>query len=158
MQQMESLIRDIRFGIHLLWKDRSFSLTAVLTLGICIAANTSIFTVVHSVLLRPLPVPDAGRILIMSNQYPKAGIELLDSGVADYYDRLREVPALGEQAIFRFNDQTLEVDGTAERVRGMTATPSLFRLLQAEPVLGRVFTPEEGEVGQDKKVILSYAL
>ena len=62
------VIRDIRFGLKLLWKDRGYAATALLTLAVCIGANTAIFTIVNSVLLKPLPVPDSDRILLMSNR------------------------------------------------------------------------------------------
>ena len=67
------MLHDIRFSLRLLWKDRGYALTAILTLAICIGANTAIFTIVNSVLLKPLPVPDSNRILLMSNLYPNAG-------------------------------------------------------------------------------------
>ena len=88
------MIRDVLFGLRVLWKDRGYALTAILTLAVCLGANTAIFTIVHSVLLKPLPVPDSDRILLMSNQYPNAGTgsaTFTNSGVPDYYDRLREV-------------------------------------------------------------------
>src|SRR5215510_7224194 len=65
------VFHDIRFGLRLLWKDRGYALTAILTLAICIGANTAIFTIVNSVLLKPLAVPDSSSLLLMSNQYPK---------------------------------------------------------------------------------------
>ncbi len=67
------MLHDIRFGLRLLWKDRGYALTTVLTLAICLGANTAVFTIVDSVLLKPLPVPDSNRILLMSNLYPNAG-------------------------------------------------------------------------------------
>ncbi|HEU0107484.1 MAG TPA: hypothetical protein VFT38_14995, partial [Vicinamibacteria bacterium] len=68
---MDWLIRDLRGAVRLLARDRAFSLTAASTLAVCIAANAALFTVVHHVLLRPLPVPEPGRILLMSNIYPR---------------------------------------------------------------------------------------
>ena len=85
------MLHDIRFGLRLLWKDRGYALTAVLTLAICLGANTAVFTIVNSVLLKPLPVPDSNRILLMSNLYPNSGTAAansVNSGVPDYYDRL----------------------------------------------------------------------
>src|SRR5437867_11630705 len=95
-------MRDVKFGIRLLWKDRGYAATAILTLAVCIGANTAIFTIVHSVLLKPLPVPDSGGILLMSNQYPNAGRTALstNSSVPDYYDRLRDLTVYEEQAMF----------------------------------------------------------
>src|SRR5438445_3521312 len=144
------MLRDVRYGLKLLWKDRAFAATAILTLAVCIGANTAIFTIVNSVLLRPLPAPESDRILLMANQYPKAGTGLTtftNSGVPDYYDRLRDVTVFEEQAMYNFTSQAIEIDNTPQRVRGMNATPSLFRLLRIPPALGRGFEESEGEIG-----------
>jgi putative ABC transport system permease protein len=96
------LFRDIRFSLRLLWKDRGYATTTILTLATCIGANAAIFTIVHSVLLEPLPVPDSNRILLMSNQYPNAGTGIqayTNSGVPDYYDRLRDVRVFEEREV-----------------------------------------------------------
>ena len=94
---------DIRVGLRLLWKDKAFTLTALLTLALCIGANTALFSVVHNVLLRPLPVPESDRIVQMGNAYPGAGVGAAlgtSSGVPDYYDRLRETDVFEEQALY----------------------------------------------------------
>ena len=156
---MDSWFRDLRFGARILWKDRGFATTAILTLAICIGANAAIFTIVNSVLLSPLPVPESDRIMLVSNQYPNAGVgNSPNSGVPDYYDRLRDVDVFEEQAVFGGQGSTLEIDHTPRRVRGMQATPSLFRLLGVGPVIGRTFGEEDGEVGNDQKIILSHGL
>ncbi len=69
---MGALIQDLTFAGRLLWKDRSFTATVLLTLGLCIGGNVATFSVVYSVLLKPLPVPEADRILLIYNQYPGA--------------------------------------------------------------------------------------
>src|SRR5689334_1108647 len=95
------MIRDIQFGLKLLWKDGAYAATAILTLAICIGANTAIFTIVQSVLLRPLPMPDSDRILLVSNQYPNATSTVsINSGAPDYYDRLRYMHVFEEQAMY----------------------------------------------------------
>lgn len=156
---MQTIYRELRHGIRSLLKDKGFSTTVVLTLALCIGANTAIFAIVHSVLLRPLPIPHAEQILLMANQYPRAGASgSNNSGAADYYDRLRDVTAFEQQAMFNFGDQTADLNGTAVKFTGMNATPSLFRLLQVSPLLGRTFTDDEGEIGRQQKVLLSYGL
>jgi predicted permease len=155
----ENLIHDIKLGARSLLRDKGFAATVVLTLAICMAAYTATFAIVHSVLLRPLPVPNADAIVLMANLYPKAGATDQDvSGAPDYYDRLRVVTALQEQAMFDQIDTTLKVDGTAEQVAGMEVTPSFFKLVRIAPARGRAFAPEEGEIGHDHEVILSHAL
>jgi putative ABC transport system permease protein len=150
---------DLRVALRLLWKDKAFTITAALTLALCIGANTALFSVVHNVLLRPLPVPESDRIMLMGNAYPGAGAAIGgSSGVPDYYDRLRDVSAFEEQALYNGRNHSIDQSGTPTRVRVTHATPSFFRLLRVAPMLGRIFSPEEGELGNEKKAILSYAL
>jgi hypothetical protein len=156
---MGSFFRNLRQAVRSLMGDKGFTVTVVLTIAVCIAANTATFAVVNSVLLRPLPVPDAGSILLMANRYPKAGADFgYNSSTGDYYDRLRDVHVFSEQALFLTSGQTLEIQGAPERVTGMVATPSLFRLLRVSPAYGRAFSDPEGEPGGDKKAILSDGL
>ena len=156
---MESLTREMKMAIRSLARSRSYGLAVLLTLSTCIAVNVAIFAIVNSVLLQPLPVPNAQEIVLMSNRYPKAGVgEQNISSSGDYYDRLENVKALQEQAEFRFSDQTININGVPEQAKAMIATPSLFPLLRAQPAWGRAFTNAEGEIGREHKVILSYGL
>ena len=72
---MERVIRDAKFAARLLWRDRTFALTTLLTLAVCIGANAAIFAVVNSVLLRPLPVPEPEQLVRIFNSYPRAGVD-----------------------------------------------------------------------------------
>ncbi len=153
------MIRDLKYGIRFLIRSKGFAVAVILTLSACIGVNVAIFAIVNSVLLRPLPVPDSQDIVLMSNRYPKAGVdEQFISSSGDYFDRREKVTALAEQAAFRFSNETIDINGTAEREMAMTATPSLFNLLRVEPLLGRTFGAEEGEIGAEQKIILSYGL
>jgi predicted permease len=155
---MESFLHDLRVGTRLLLKHRAFSVTAALTLAVCIGANSALFSVVHGVLLRPLPVPDSDRIVLMGNWYPNAGPGGGSAGVPDYYDRLRETTVFEQQAMFNSSNVSIDQSGTPNRVRVMNVTPSFFPLLRVSPALGRVFAEEEGTLGHEKEVILSYGL
>jgi hypothetical protein len=156
---MGSALRNLKHAFRSLMGDKGFTITVVLTIAVCIAANTATFAVVNSVLLRPLPVPEARSILLMANRYPKAGADSgYNSASGDYYDRLRDVHVFSEQAVFRTMGQTLDLQGTPERVTGMAATPSLFRLLRVSPAYGRAFSDAEGEPGAGNKAILSDGL
>jgi hypothetical protein len=124
---------DLRVGLRLLLKDKAFTITAAATLAMCIGANTALFSVVHNVLLRPLPVPDSQRLVLMSNTYPKAGAEGLgSSGVPDYYDRIRDVAVLEDQAVYQTRTMAIDQNGTPARVLTMIATPSLFHLIKGD--------------------------
>ena len=99
---MDIWISDLKYSARSSLKDWRFSGMVVVTLAICIGANTALFTIVNSVLLRPLPVTDADSILLMSNAYPKAGVgDTRFSSAGDYYDRLKGVTAFQDQAMFK---------------------------------------------------------
>ena len=152
------MLQDVRFGLRLLWKDRGFAATALLTLALCIGANAAIFAVVNSVLLQPLPVPQSAQLVHMYNAYPAAGVTGGSTGVPDYFDRLTETSAFQEQALYDTRGVTIGGgEGEPQRVTAMVATPSLLRLLQVQPLRGRVFTEEDGQEGRTHKVVLTYA-
>ena len=158
-QIMETFLFDLKYSARSLWRAKGFALTVFLTFSVCIAANTALFAIVNSVVLRPLPVPEANSVVLMSNEYPKAGvIGINNSSSGDYFDRVREMTVFESQAVFRERDQTVELNGLPQRIHGMVVTPSWFKLLRVSPALGRPFSDEEGEVGQDHEVILSHGL
>ncbi len=156
---MDWLGRDLRVSLRRLLRDRAYAATVIATLSLCIGANTALFAVVYNVLLRPLPVPEPHRVLLMSNLYPKAGVtDSSNSGVPDYYDRLRAVSVLPDQALFNHGSVAVGQEGVPTRVRVGNVTPSFFRVMPVRPALGRTFTEAEGEVGNERKVLLSQAL
>src|SRR5688572_7378807 len=156
---MDRLLQDLRFGARLLWKDRSFSLTTIATLALCLAANVAIFAVVDGVLLKPLPFPEPDRLVRMFNKYPGAGVVAGGSnGVPDYFDRKRDMTVLEETGLFREAGVTLSGAGLSEaqRIQAMIVTPSFFRVLRTQPLRGQLFTEEQGELGQERVVILTH--
>lgn len=155
---MERLLQDARYGVRVLLKDRAFTMTTVLTLALCIGANAAIFAIVNSVILRPLPVPGADRLVLLYNSYPRAGVVRASTGVPDYYDRLRETDVFEELALYQQRGVTVGGQGSVERLTALAARPSLFRMLRATPARGRTFTDEEAEPGADRKVVLSDSL
>lgn len=156
---MDSFFLDLKYAVRSLSRSKGFALTFLFTFLVCIAANTALFAIVNAVVLRPLPVPQADSLLLISNEYPKAGVVGINNvSVGDYYDELREMTALESQALFRYRDQTLDLNGVPQRMRGMLVTPSWFRVLRVAPALGRPFSDAEGEIGQEHEVILSYGL
>src|ERR671936_1658315 len=147
-------MNDFTVGLRLLGKDKAFTLTAALTLAVCIGANTALFSVVHHVLLRPLPFPDADRIVLMGNQYPGAGVESGEnSGAPDYYDRLREMTVYDEQAMYNSSNVSVDQSGTPTRINVTNVTPSFFRVIQVQPRIGRTFSEAEGQIGNERKVV-----
>jgi putative ABC transport system permease protein len=155
---MPQFLQDLRFAARLLLKQKGFAITAILTLAACIGANATIFSVVNAVLLRALPFPDAGQLVTIMNSYPKAGVERSSNGVPDYFDRRRETDVFEEQALYRQRGQTIGTETQPERVQSFQVTPSIFRVLRAEPHRGRLLTDADGEVGQERKVVLSHSI
>ena len=149
---------SLRHTVRLLLKDRSFTVTALLTLALCIGANTAIFSVVRSVVLRPLPVPEADRLVQVYNSYPNAGAERAGAAVPDYFDRLKAVPALEVQSVFRQSGATLGADKGAERLKTVVSSASFFRMLQVQPVIGTLFTENDEAEGAPRRVLLSHAM
>jgi predicted permease len=148
----------IRVSLRQLWKDKAFTLAAVATLAVCIGANVALFSIVDHVLLRPLPWPNAKRIVLMANQYPGAGVGVSsNSGVPDYYDRLRETTVFEQQALYRWDNVSVNQDGAPSRVLVMDVTPSFFGVLGVTAARGRTFTGAEGEIGNEHRAVLSYA-
>jgi predicted permease len=155
---MSTLFQDLKFAARLLWKDKAFAIGAVVTLAVCIGANAAVFCIVNSILLRPLPFPEADRVMLLHNSYPKAGADDVDTAVPDYYDRLRETTVFEEQALYRELGGTIGSGERAERLSGLRVTPSFFRLLRVNQVRGRAFGEDDAVVGQERKLILSYGL
>ena len=155
---MNALWRDLKFGARLLLRERGFTLTALLTLALCIGANTAIFTVFRSVLLRLLPYPQPDGLVTMYNVYPGVGVHRGSNGVPDYLDRRQETEVFEEVALFGSSGYDVGADGAPQKLFGIYTTPSLFRLLRVPPLLGRAFVEEEATLGKEKVVVLSYGL
>jgi predicted permease len=150
------MIQDLKYSLRLLLKDRSFTITALLTLTLCIAANTAMFSIVRSVVLKPLPFSGSERIVYMYNSYPGAGAPRVGTAGPDYFDRQEAVPALDMLGAFQNGQRTFGDPNGPEQLNLLVATPSFYRILQVNPAVGRIFTDEEGEEGKDRKVLLSY--
>ncbi len=153
---MDTLLHDLRFGLKLLWKEKAFSATVLLTLAVCIGANATIFSVVNTVLLRPLPYDDPQELLTLFNSYPGAGAERASNGGPDFFFRRERIDALAEVANFQQWGNTLGEAGSTERVQSLRVTSTFLPLLRVSPVLGRNFTWEEMEEGNHRKAILFY--
>jgi predicted permease len=151
-------MRDIQHAFRVMIREKTFSAAVVLTLGLCIGANAAIFTIVNAVLLRSLPYPDAHQLVWVANSYPGAGVAEADNSVPDYDDRRDGVPAFEEIALYDLSGRTVGTTTGAERMTAVELTPSLFRILRAQALRGRVFSEEDAVVGQQQKVVLSYAL
>jgi putative ABC transport system permease protein len=155
----ERWLRELKLGQRALRKDRGYTATSLVTLAICLAGHAAIWAGVNALLFHPLRVPEPERVLLMANQYPRVEVRRATrSATPDYDDRLRHVTAFDEQAFYNYYAATIETGGLATRMRGMVATPSLFRLLRVNPAHGRIFTDDEGSLGNEARIILTDGL
>lgn len=149
---------DLRFALRSLAKTPGFTLIAVLTLALCIGANSAIFSVVNAILLKPYPWPGSERLAFVYNSYPLMGLPNAGTAIPDYLDRRAGVSGFEDSALYTNNSFNLASDGEPERIVGLRATPSLFSTLQSQALLGRVFSDAEAQPDSEKVVVLSHAL
>jgi putative ABC transport system permease protein len=151
-------MQDIRYALRALRKQPIFALVAVATLTLGIGANTAIFSLLYQYLLRPLPYPDAQRLVFIWNTYPLMGLQQASVSIPDYLDRKTQASAIEDATLFMNRGLSLAADGEPVQVRGLAVTPSFFTTLQRHPFLGRAFVDAEAQIGADKSVILTYSL
>jgi predicted permease len=139
----------------LLQKTPGFTATALLTLAVCLGANLTIFAVIDSVLLRPLPFPEPDRLMMIFNTYPKAGVDRDGSSLTNYYERRGRIPAFSSLSIYNYGTEIIGEPGSTEREQTMRVSPDFFSTLGVGPVIGRTFTDEETTSKTDHVAILS---
>src|SRR5580704_4018750 len=157
LNPFDELLRQLRHAARLLRKTPRFTATALATLAVCLGANLTIFAVVDSILLRPLPFPGASRLVTVFNTYPKAGVDRDGSSVANYYERRGKIPAFAGVAMYSYGTAVVGETGSTEREQVARVSPEFFSTLGAGPVMGRSFTYEETSFQTDKVVILTDA-
>jgi putative ABC transport system permease protein len=155
---VDTLRHDLKFAIRMLVKDRGFAVTTIVTLAVCIAANSALFTVVRSVLLRPLPYPESGRLVFSYDSFPGAGVDRAGTSVPNYMDRLVLTDVFDSQALYQWSGYRVGQGAAAEGVSAMNVTPSFFHVLRASAAQGRLFTEDDGMPGRNRVVVLSYAM
>jgi putative ABC transport system permease protein len=156
---MHTLTQDFRFAIRMLLKNPGFSAVAVLTLALGIGANTAIFSVVSSVLVRPLPFKDPDRLVTVWERNLKKGYEMNHAGVATFLDWKAQNNVFQSMAAFGIDEGlSLTGDHEPERVNAVPVSANLFDVLGVNPTVGRTFRAEEETPGSDQVVILSHGL
>jgi putative ABC transport system permease protein len=158
---MRNFISDLGHGFRTLLRNPSFSATAALLLALGIGANTAIFSVINSVLLRPLPYEDSSRIMQIWHVPPAKsfpGLTLFSVSPANYLDWQSQSHSFEEMAAYggaRFNIGGKE---RPEAIQAAPVAPDFFSVLRVHPLLGRTFSPEEDRPGQGHVVVLGNAL
>ena len=156
---MNTLLQDIRYGLRMLLKHKSFTVVAVIALGLSIGANTAIFSLVNGVLLRPLPFPDPQRIISIEGRNLAAGISESNISFLDFTDWSQQTDLFTSAAAYWTGEAHLGADGTApERVPRAGVTAGFFSVLGVQPILGRSFIPEDDKGWPQTVAIISHGL
>ena len=152
---MQTLWQDLRYGLRMLAKAPGFTIVAVLTLALGIGANTAIFSVIHAVLLKSLPYPDADRLMIVNEYSVRNGEESVSW--MDYLDWRQQNRSFEEMATYNTTDFNFTGSATPEVIHAGRVTSAFFALTGATTILGRTFNAEEDMPGVNRTAVISYA-
>ncbi|MEP6914545.1 MAG: ABC transporter permease, partial [Acidobacteriota bacterium] len=151
---LEHLWGDLRYGVRAMRRAPTFSLVVILTLALGIGVNTAIFSVVHGVLLKPLPYPSSERLVWLGEAAGEAtGISVTWPNFRSWRSENRSFDAI---AAFQFGGLTLTGRGDALSLRGLIATPEYFPLLGMRPLLGRLFVDQDDRPGAAATIVLNH--
>ncbi|HKY45822.1 MAG TPA: ABC transporter permease [Pyrinomonadaceae bacterium] len=153
---MDHLIKDIRYGVRSFLKRPGFLVIAVSTLALGIGATTAMFTVVNSVLLRPLQFPESERVVVLESVNPQLGVLQSNVSVPDIADWQTQSQSFEQIAAFVTTSFFLVTEDESERVRAAGVTPEFFPLFRTNPLHGRLFQPDDFQPGKEP-VVISYA-
>ncbi|HZF37597.1 MAG TPA: ABC transporter permease, partial [Blastocatellia bacterium] len=155
---METFWQDLRFGFRQLLAKPGFPAIAILSLALGIGANTSIFSLVDAVLLRPLPFRDPDRLVMVWEDFAQIGFPRNTPAPANYVDWKAQNRVFEDMAALSWRSFNLTDEGEPERVEAHAVTANFFPLLGVKPELGRVFTQEEDKPDGNKVALVSHGL
>ncbi len=149
--------QDVRFAVRTLLRTPGFTSAAILSLGVGIGLNTAIFTLINSMLLTPLPYPEADRVVFVWSVPPNEPADLRSVTVPDFLawrEQQRSFDALGAISVNPRDLGAGEAGRAAERVQAEQVTPDILRVFGIQPAIGRYFTPAESEFQPAQPVVL----
>ncbi|MEJ7809819.1 MAG: ABC transporter permease [Gemmatimonadaceae bacterium] len=155
---MTSLLQDLRHALRSLRTSRGFAAVAVAVLALGIGANTTIFSLVNAVMLRPLPFVDARELYMLYSRQPAQGITRSSVSAPDVEDWRRGVRSFEALAGYLGSTVTMSGGGDAERLRSALVTPDFFKVLRVRPAAGREFAAEEFAPGGPRVALISDGL
>jgi putative ABC transport system permease protein len=158
---MTITVQNMKFAIRLLRKNPGFTCVAVVIMALGIGANTAIFSVVHAVLLEPLPFRDADRLVQIWHVPPQAsfpGMTWFSVSAANFLDWQKQNDVFEQMALYGGAGYDITGAGKPESIHAATVSSDFFSVLGVQPLHGRVFLPEEDRPGSNHEVILSYKL
>src|SRR4030095_5466214 len=151
-------MNDFRFAIRQLLKTPAVTVLAIATLAIAIGANTAVFSLINTMLIRPLPYRAPQELVLLWQRFSAQGLDQIPVSAPEYLDYEKQTTSFEHIAAFDYTDLNLTGGDMPERIQGAVVAPSLFPLLGVGPIQGRVFTNDEFGEGRDSVVILSARL
>ena len=155
---MENLIKDLRYGVRSFIKRPGFLVIAISTLALGIGATTAMFTVVNSVLLRPLQFPEPERIVLFYGVNPKQGITESNMSVPDIADWQQQSQSFEQIAGYVSGGVFLSLNEETERVRATAVTADFFPLFRTNPIAGRTFQASDTQPGAEPVALIGYGI
>jgi hypothetical protein len=152
---MESFLGDARYAVRSLLKSPGYALATILTLGLGIGANTAIFSLIHGVLLEPLPYRQGERLVVLQQSAPKAEVQNLAFSIQEVYDYRASNQTLSGLVEHHSMTFTLLGRDEPERVSTGVVSAEFFDVLGITPLLGRTFRPEDDDLGAEAVLILA---
>jgi putative ABC transport system permease protein len=153
---MTTLWQDIRYGFRMLWKNRGVSAIVILALALGIGANSAIFSVVNTVLLRPLPYEQADRLVFLNEKSPV--LDEMSISYPNFLDWREHNQSFEKIGVYNRGSYNLTGSGDPERIVTAQMSADMFTLLRVHALHGRVFTNDEDKPGGTPVVVLSYGL
>jgi len=152
---METFFQDLKHSLRMFWASRGFTAAAVAALALGIGANTAIFSVVNTILLKPVPFPDPDRVVSFQNTSPEGSGG--GASPAKFQHWRSQTSVVEDVTAYRAGVVNLTGNGFPEQLQSNEVSANYFRLFGAPVILGRTFTPQEDLPNGDKVVVLSYA-
>src|SRR5262245_49142218 len=154
----DAMIQDLRYGLRMLLKNPGFASIAVVTLALGIGANSTIFTMVNSILLRPLPFKDPERLVVVWRANAERTANETPSSIPLFIDWQQRNQVFDRMTAFTTGRVNIASAGEAELVRGANVSADFFETLGVTPLLGRGFLPDEDKPGAEPVVVLGYGI
>jgi putative ABC transport system permease protein len=155
---MDSLLRDLKFSTRALLKRPALTIIAIVTLAIGIGANSAIFSIVNSILLKPLPFSDLDRIVAIWDKVPSRAMERNEVAIANYLDWRAQNNSFEHIGLYRWWSTNLTGVQPPERVQGFLVSANFLEVLGMKPMIGRGFSADEDQPGKEPVAILGYGL
>jgi putative ABC transport system permease protein len=154
---MQSFVQDFRYAMRQLRKSPGFTLAAVLTIAIGIGINTAMFSNMDAVVMRPMAVPKMDRVVTIAEQRDRGDISYFpQAALGNYEDWTRQSRSFQETAAVTIQNTSLTGAGDAVKVNAAHTTQGFFRVLQAQPLAGRLFTDDESQPGKGSVAVLGF--